>query len=172
MTFEQIIERHLAGETDLKNETKFIFETQGEAAALDFARGVDEAAGGASFQLVSTYIQKLKAAASAPKYNEKAAAESELYKQSLQRDKMYKQDQERLVRDAIQEERNAPALPIVDKTKKPLFEREVLSGGLGLNRDLLKDMKRSEPQEKDNRLYIVAGILLIIAIYYYTKKGK
>jgi hypothetical protein len=172
MTFEQLMERHLAGETDLKNETKFIFDTQGEAAALDFARGVDEAAGGASFQLVSNYIQKLKAAASAPKYNEKAAAESELFKQSLQRDKMAKQDNERAMRDAIQEERNAPALPIVEKTKKPLFEGKVLTGGLGLDRDRLKDIDLAAPQEKDNRLYIIAGILLIIAIYYYTKKGK
>jgi hypothetical protein len=85
---------------------------------------------------------------------------------------MAKQDQERLVRDAIQEERNAPALPIVEKTKKPLFEGQVLSGGLGRDRDRLKDLELSEPQEKDNRLYIVAGILLIIAIYIYTKKGK
>jgi hypothetical protein len=175
MTFEQIIERHLAGDTNLFNETKFIFETQGEAAARDFARGVDEAIGEKSFLLVTAHIEKLKEAANAPKFNEKAAAESELYKQQIQRDKIAKQDAERVVRNNIENERNAPALPIVEKPKKPLFESPALSGGLGLDRDRLKESdKVYNPNftQPNKNLLIFGGILVIIAAYFYFKKGK
>ena len=37
-TIEEIAARFQAGETDLKPETAYLYQTQGEAAVLDFAQ--------------------------------------------------------------------------------------------------------------------------------------
>lgn len=166
--FSEIVERYNAGQTDLKAETAFIYKTQGEAAAYDFARALDEAIGSKPYNEVMTYTAQLKEAASKPQFNEAAAAQSEMYKQKLVRERIEKQAKEKALSDSMTLQKSQDIGNVVSKNKQPLLEGE-RSGGYGLRKE--KDAPQAVVSEKDNTiLYILLAAAAVLLLYTLTKK--
>ena len=196
MEFEQIKARYLAGETDLKAETKFLYDTQGVNAVYDFARTLDEEIGAAPYNLVMLYAEKLEAQKNALQINEREATKTALAKAALEAEKAYKQAEQKRFSENLTTSRNAPMEDLVkpappqlfpnmgivdntlaepdirnpgDRESGPVNER-IGGGGLAnLGDSRIKQILEAGKKNPKMVLIIAAGIALI-AYFYFKKK--
>jgi hypothetical protein len=175
-TFEQTVERYNAGQTDLKAETAFIFNSQGEAAAYEFARALDEAIGAKPYSEVMAYTAYLKEQASKPTFNEAAAAQSEMYKQKLVREKIEKQAKEKALADSVALNKSTDLGDVMSKNKQPILidSRPGGKGGPGGGPDIMnKEVGGYKPlsESKGNMtVYILLVIAAVGLLYVLTSK--
>jgi hypothetical protein len=184
-----ITARYLAGETDLKAETAFLFKTQGPAAAYDFARAFDEEVGSEPYLKIMGYIEKLEADAIAPKVNtaEQNRVALELANK-MAKNKAEMEKNLNLAND-ITLKRNEPLPELVTEKEAGLFpsmDKPMLSGGLGLDRHriggtvfpgrygYMPDPDYKESIEEETESAKVSPVLLVsiaaILIYFIVKK--
>lgn len=168
MSFEELKQRYFAGETNLFAETAFIFNdpTQGEAAVLDFARSLDEEVGAAPYNLVMQHLATLKEKAKGPQFNEKAAADSELYKQSIQRGKVLDMAKNEAIAENVTNTAAMPMRPVALDNKAKLFP------------DNVKDQIRQEPETNlnprtfyaENKPALIVAALVLLGLLFMYKK--
>jgi hypothetical protein len=176
-----ITARYLAGETDLKAETAFLFKTQGPAAAYDFARAFDEEVGSEPYLKIMGYIEKLEADAIAPKVNAEEQNRVALELANKMAKKNADMQNNLNLANDITLKRNEPLPDLVTEKEVGLFpsmdKKMDLSGGLGLDRNrmegtLFPDYKESI--EEGTETAKVSPVLLVsiaaILIYFIVKK--
>jgi hypothetical protein len=166
MTFEEILERYKAGETDLKTETAYLFKNQGPAAAYDFARGFDEAVGSEPYLKIMGYIEKLEADAIAPKVNAEEQNRVALELANKMAKKNTDMQNNLNLANDITLKRNEPLPDLTKENETPLFP------SLGLRPDL--ETTENEITESQAESAKVSPVLLVsiaaILIYFIVKK--
>jgi trans-aconitate methyltransferase len=170
MTFEELVDRYLAGETNLYNETAFLFNDpmQGESAVHSFARELDEKVGAAPYNLVMQHLATLKEKAKGPQFNEKAAADSELYKQSIQRGKVLDMAKNEAIAENVTNTAAMPMRPVALDNKAKLFP------------DNVKDQIREEMPMvggnympkfwQENKTPLIVAALVLLGLLFMYKK--
>ena len=177
MDFEQIKARYLAGETDLKAETKFLYDTQGINAVYDFARTLDEEIGAAPYNLVMLYAEKLEAQKNAIQVNQTEVQKTALAKAALEAEKAYKQAEQIRFAESLTTSKNAPMQDIVKPAPPALFpnmgiveNKKPISGGVYFeSEDYLTKIAKAASENKKTILVVAAGLALI-AYFYFKKK--
>jgi hypothetical protein len=184
MEFEQIKARYLAGETDLKAETKFLYDTQGLNAVYNFARSLDEEIGAAPYNLVMLYAEKLEAQKNAIQVNQTEVQKTALAKAALEAEKAYKQAEQIRFSESLTTSKNAPMQDIVKPAPPALFPNmgivenkgriggatEGGSGGLANLGDVrIREILEAASKNKKTILIVAAGLALI-AYFYFKKK--
>jgi hypothetical protein len=186
-----VIDRYLAGETDLKAETKFLYDTQGVQAVYSFARYLDENVGAAPYNLVMLYAEKLEAQKNAIQINEVEATKSALAKAALEAEKAYKQSEQVKFAESLTTSKNAPMQDLVKPAPPQLFPNMGIvqnergeggriggpriggstdGGGLAnLGDKRIKEILEAGKKNPKTVLIIAAGIALI-AYFYFKKK--
>ncbi len=175
VTFEEIAARYNAGQTDLSNEVKFIMDdpSQGELAALTFARNIDENIGAQAYQKALQHIEAYKLA-NVIKYNERAAIQSQLNKAEINTGRFLASEDSRNVADAVLRNAQQPIAPIVTKEQNPLV--------INLDRLTLDKTKLDKSAAggvgglitKQNKEYLLifGGALFLIGILYFITRKK
>jgi hypothetical protein len=166
-----ITARYLAGETDLKAETAFLFKTQGPAAAYDFARAFDEEIGSEPYLKIMGYIEKLEADAIAPKVNAEEQNRVALELANKMAKKNADMQNNLNLANDITLKRNEPLPDLTKENEAPLFPslglRPDLRGEKGLNPNI-------ETLGEETETAKVSPVLLVsiaaILIYFIVKK--
>lgn len=173
MTFEEILDRYKAGETDLFQESKFLYQTQGIQAVYDFARSFDEAIGAEPYDKIMKYAAQFIADENEVKLNQKAAQEIAMQKAAKTQEKAAKQAENARMASVLTESKNAPLKEIVDINKAELFPvmgiRPTNEVGIKIKPDAPAEAIIIQKATPKNVLFIALG-LLIIAYFYYNKK--
>lgn len=173
MTFEEILDRYKAGETDLFQESKFLYQTQGIQAVYDFARSFDEAIGAEPYDKIMKYAAQFVADENEVKLNQKAAQEIAMQKAAKTQEKAAKQAENARMASVLTESKNAPLKEIVDINKAELFPvmgiRPTNEVGIKIKPDAPAEAIIIQKATPKNVLFIALG-LLIIAYFYYNKK--
>jgi hypothetical protein len=173
MTFEEILDRYKAGETDLFQESKFLYQTQGIQAVYDFARSFDEAIGAEPYDKIMKYAAQFVADENEVKLNQKAAQEIAMQKAAKTQEKAAKQAENARMASVLTESKNAPLKEIVDINKAELFPvmgiRPTNEVGVKIKPDAPAEAIIIQKATPKNVLFIALG-LLIIAYFYYNKK--
>jgi hypothetical protein len=194
MNFEEIKARYMAGDTDLKAETKFLYDTQGINAVYDFARSLDEEIGAAPYNLVMMHADKLEAQKNALQINQQEAQRIALAKAAQEAEKAYKQSEQIRFAESLTTSKNTPMQDLVKPAPPQLFPNmgiidntlaapdvrnpggriggatEGGSGGLANLGDVrIKEILEAGKKNPKTVLVIAAGLALI-AYFYFKKK--
>jgi hypothetical protein len=168
MTIEQIFERYQAGQTDLRNETNFLIQSEGIDKAYEFARTFDEMYGDKPYKIILSHIENFIEQQNSMKVNQKAVLESEQYKANLKRERAIKQAIQEEMAQNLQKNKSLVSNNLPTETKQPLFVEKgfELRGerpetGLNPNRP-------NQPEQKNMLVYVV--IAVIILGYLLSKK--
>jgi hypothetical protein len=166
MTIEQIFERYQAGQTDLRNETNFLIQSEGIDKAYEFARTFDEMYGDKPYKVILAHIENFIEQQNSMKVNQKAVLESEQYKANLKRERAIKQAMQEEMAQNLQKNKSLVSNNQPIETKQPLFVEKSLRG---LNPETgLNPNRPNQPDQKNMIVYVV--IAVIILGYLLSKK--
>ena len=172
MNFEEIKERYLAGETDLKAETKFLFDTQGSQAAFDFARTLDEEIGSEPYLKVIRYIEELEADQLKPKENEAEKQRKALEMAQKMAKKAADSAENKAIAIGSTIVKNAALPDVAIEVKQPLFPKSNIINEVGAGGKIggvkPAEMPKAEDKETDSNVFIYA-VLALILIYFIVK---
>ena len=158
MNFEELKARYLAGETDLTKEAIYIFDQQGETAAQDFARVVDEELGASAYENVQRAIKAAQDASGQLYYNQKAAAELALKKAQQDAKRMIDSADAKAAAEGNAAYRRSELPASVTQTKKPLLlsDQSAKPGQSGT-----AQQTTDGTVQKPTKLYFIAALVII-----------
>jgi transcription initiation factor IIF auxiliary subunit len=167
MTIEQIFERYQAGQTDLRNETNFLIQSEGIDKAYEFARTFDEMYGDKPYKIILAHIENFIEQQNSMKVNQKAVLESEQYKANLKRERAIKQAMEEEMAQNLQKNKSLVSNNLPTETKQPLFVEKGFELR-GERPDFILNQDRTNQDNKKMLVYVV--IAVIILGYLLSKK--